>query len=275
MKSIFNSKPFKMVASIVGILLLGALIAAANGHGESVQSTIVGTVFTPCHYVAQKIADGVDNIAGTVSGNDQYEKEIKKLQSQVGELQSQLVDYENLKKQNELYKEFLDLKEENSSYQFEEASVIGRDSADVYKSFTISKGTLSGVHEGNAVLYGKYLVGVIDQAYPTYSVVKTLLDPRFNVSAYELISGEISYVTGTPALASENKCKMSNLDSSTRITYESIICTAGIGGNLPKDLIIGTVEEIDEEATDISSYAVINPGVDPDDINTCFVLTEF
>lgn len=264
-----------MVASIVSVLLLGALIAAANGHGESAQSTIVGTVFTPCHYVAQKIANGVDKIAGTVKGNDQYEKEIKKLQSQVGELQSQLVDYENLKKQNELYKEFLDLKEENGAYQFEEASVIGRDSADVYKSFTISKGSLSGIEEGNAVLYGKYLVGVIDKVYPTYSVVKTLLDPHFNVSAYELISGEISYVTGTPALASENKCKMANLDSSTRITYESIICTAGIGGNLPKDLIIGTVDEIDDEPTDISSYAVINPGVDVSEINTCFVLTEF
>ena len=275
MKSIFNSRPFKMVAAIIGVFLLGALIAAANGHGESAQSTIVGTVFTPCHYVAQKIANGIDKVAGCVSGNDQYEKEIGKLQNQVGELQSQLVDYENLKKQNELYKEFLDLKEENNDYQFVETSVIARDSSDAYKSFTVSKGSASGIKEGNAVLYGKYLVGVIDNVYPTYSTVKTLLDPHFNVSAYELISGEISYVTGTPSLALQNKCKMANLDSSAKITYESIICTAGIGGNLPKDLIIGTVDEINDESTDISSYAVITPGVDPSEINTCFVLTDF
>ena len=49
------------------------------------------------------------------------------------------MDYENLKKQNELYKEFLGLKEENKDFEFVEASVIGRDSADIYKSFTISK----------------------------------------------------------------------------------------------------------------------------------------
>ena len=104
MKSIFKSRPFKLVAAIVGFLLLGALIAAANGHGESAQSTVVGTVFTPCHYVAQKIANGVDKIAGNVKGDAQYEKEISDLQNQVGELQSELVDYENLKKQNELYK---------------------------------------------------------------------------------------------------------------------------------------------------------------------------
>lgn len=275
MKSIFKSRPFKLVAAIVGFLLLGALIAAANGHGESAQSAVVGTVFAPCNYVAQKIANGVDSLAGNVKGDAQYEKEISDLQNQVGELQSELVDYENLKKQNELYKEFLDLKEENKDFKFAEASVIARDSADIYKSFTISKGSANGIKKGDAVLYGKYLVGVIDKVYPTYSVVQTILDANFNVSAYELISGEISYVTGTPALAAENKCKMANLDSSTAITYEAIICTASVGGNMPKGLIIGTVDEIADESTDISSYAVIKPGVDADNINTCFVLTDF
>ncbi|WP_177919048.1 rod shape-determining protein MreC [uncultured Eubacterium sp.] len=275
MKSIFKSRPFKLAAAIVGFLLLGALIGAANGHGESAQSAIVGTVLSPCNYIAQKISDGVDKIAGNISGDAQYEKEISDLQNQVGELQSELVDYENLKKQNELYKEFLGLKEENKDFVFEEASVIARDSADIYKSFTISKGSVSGMKKGDAVLYGKYLVGVIDKVYPTYSEVQTILNPAFNVSAYEVISGEISYVTSTPALAADNKCKFANLDSSTSITYESVVCTAGVGGNMPKGLIIGTVDEIADEATDISSYAVIKPGVDANNINTCFVLTDF
>lgn len=275
MKNVFNSKPFKLVVAIIGVFLLGSLIAAANGHGETAQSSIVGTVFSPAHYVAQKISNGIDNIAGNVSGDGQYEKEIEKLQEEVGSLQSQLVDYENLKKQNELYKEFLGIKEENTDFKFVEASVTGRDSADVYKSFTISKGLVNGVAVGDAVLYGKYLIGVVDKAYPTYSVVMTILDPDFNVSAYELISNEISYVTGNASLAKNNKCKMANLDASTKITNESIICTAGVGGTIPKGLIIGTVDEIADESTDISSYAVITPGAKIDDVSTCFVLTDF
>lgn len=67
---------------------------------------------------------------------------------------------------------------------------------------------------------------------------------------------------------------MANLDSSTKITYGSIICTAGISTTVPKDLIIGTVDEISDEATDISSYAVITPGVDVSTITSCFVLTD-
>lgn len=275
MKNLFNTKPFKMVVSIIAVFLIGALIAAANGHGETAQSTVLGTLFSPAHYVAQKISNGLDNISGNVTGNAQYEKEIKKLQSQIGDLQSQLVDYENLKRQNELYKEFLGVKEEHKDFQFVEASVTGRDSADIYKSFTVSKGTVNGVAVGDSVMYGKYLVGIVDKAYPTYSVVKTILDPDFSVSAYEIISNEISYVTGTASLAKENKCKMANLDATTKITNEAIICTAGVGGTVPKGLIIGTVDEIADESTDISSYAIITPGTDIESINTCFILTDY
>ena len=76
-------------------------------------------------------------------------------------------------------------------------------------------------------------------------------------------------------LAKEGKCKMANLSSSTDISYGSIICTAGISGTMPKGLIIGTVDEIADETTDISSYAVISPGVKMDDLSSCFVLTDY
>lgn len=275
MKGLFKNRFFKAAVAAIALLMIGAFIAAANGHGETAQSTVVGTVFAPCHYVAQKIANGIDSVFGNVSSNGEYEKEIENLKTQIGDLQAQLVDYENLKNQNELYKEFLELKEDNKDFEFEEASVIARDSADIYQSFTISKGTVNGIAVGDAVLYGKYLVGVVDKAYPTYSVVKTILDVDFNASAYEIVSNEISYVTGTTALARQGRCKMANLSSATDVTYGSIICTAGISGTIPKGLIIGTVDEIDDEAESISSYAVISPGVEIDDISSCLVLTNF
>lgn len=275
MKTLFKNKAFKTIIAIIAFLVLGALISAANGHGETAQSTVVGTIFAPCHFVAQKISDGIEKISGNIKGDAEYEKEIRRLKDEIGDLQSQLVDYQSLKNQNELYKEFLELKEKNPDYKFTEASVIGRDSADIFKSFTISKGTISGVAVGDAVLYGKYIVGVVDKAYPDYSVVKTILDANFNVSAYEIVTNEISYVTGAAALAKNGQCKMANLDSSTNISYGSIICTAGISGTVPKGLIIGTVAEIADEAEDISSYAVITPGVDIDEISSCIILTNY
>ena len=98
MKKLFKTTRFKILVGVIAFILVGAFLAAANGHGESAQSTVIGTVFAPCHYVAQKIADGIDNVSGNVSGNAAYEKEISSLKKQIGDLQAQLVDYQNLTK---------------------------------------------------------------------------------------------------------------------------------------------------------------------------------
>lgn len=275
MKNIFKNKLFKSILVVIACLLIGAFISSTLGHNETFQSSVFGIVLEPFNYAAQKISDGLDKTVGAVKGDSSYEKRIDELEAEVGDLRSQLVDYQNLKKQNDLYKEFLELKEEHQDYEFVEASVIGRDTADAYGSFTLSQGSTAGIKEGDAVLYGKYIIGVIYKAYPTYSVVQTILDPNSNISAYEIVSGEISYVTGNAKLAKEGKCKLANLSSTTDITYGSIICTAGISGTVPKGLIIGTVDEISDETTDISSYAVITPGVEIDDVASCFVLTGF
>lgn len=275
MKELFKSRRFKLISGIIALLLVGALICAANGHGETAQSSVVGIIFTPANWVATKISDGITYVFGEATGNAEYLKRINDLEMQIGSLQDQLSDYENLQKQNELYKDALGLKEENPDYNFVEAVVTSRDAADIFGSYTINRGSVNGIKEGDAVLYGNYIVGIIDKAYPTYSVVKTILDPDFSVSAYEIVSGEISYVTGDAALAADGKCKMANLDSSTAVTYGSIISTAGISGNIPEGLIIGTVEEIDEELTSIASHAVINPGVDVNNISNCLVLIDY
>lgn len=275
MGKLFKSGKFKALVAVIALLLVGALICAANGRGTTAQSTVIGTIFKPANWVATKISDGITYVLGEASGNQEYLDRIEELENEVGTLQSQLEDYENLKKQNELYKDALGLKEENSDYEFVEANVIARDAADVFSSYTIDCGTSSGIEEGDAVVYGDYIVGLIDKAYPTYSVVITVLDPDFSVSAYEIVSGEISYVTGDATLAQNGQCKFANLDSSTAVTYGSIVATAGISGNIPKGLIIGTVEEIDEETTSTASYAVLEPGVDVTNISNCLVLTEW
>lgn len=275
MKELFKSRHFKVIAAVIALLLAGALICAANGRGETAQSGIIGTIFTPANWLASKISDGITYVFGEATGNEEYLERIDELENRVGSLQDQLADYENLKKQNELYKEALDLKENNPDFTFVEAKATSRDAADIFGSYTINRGTASGISAGDAVLYGSYIVGVIDRAYPTYSVVKTILDPDFSVSAYEIVSGEISYVTGRAEQAAEGRCIMANLDDSTDVTYGSIIATAGISGRIPEGLIIGTVEEIEEDTASIASYAVIEPGVDVNDISECLVLTGY
>lgn len=272
MKHIFKSGRFKLIVGIIVLLLVGMLISAVNGHSESAQSSVIGTVFAPVHWVADKTADTISRITKNAKGDAEYEKKIDELQKELGEAQNQLADYENLKTQNELYKQALDIKDDNDNIHFVNASVIARDSADPYCSFTISKGTANGISEGCAVLYGKYLVGVVKKAYPTYSVIETIINPSCSVSAYDINSKELSYATGDSALARQGYCKFENLDSNTNVTYGSIIATAGVGSIIPKGIVIGTIRDVRDEETNIATYGVIEPGTDIKSIDQCLVL---
>ncbi|MBS6628024.1 MAG: rod shape-determining protein MreC [Clostridiales bacterium] len=275
MKNIFKSTRFKIVLSAAALLLAGMLLAAVNGSGATAQSSVLGTIFYPAHYVASKLSEGLDHVFKNASGESRYEEEMNSLRLQISQLQSQLADYNDIKNENELYKEFLDIKEENPDYTFTECTVTARDSADVYGSFTLDKGSASGIEKGDAVLYGQQLIGVVDKVYPTYSVCITILDPDFSCSAYEIVSGETSYVTGDSGLAADGTTKFANLAADSSVAYGSVICTAGIGGSFPRGLVIGTVTETKEEEVNISTYAVVQPGVDISSVSSCFVLTGF
>ena len=272
MKTLFQSKRFKLITGIIVLILAGALICALAGKSETAQSGIVGIIFTPANWAATKLSNAITDVFGEASGNSAYLEKIDALEKQVGELQAQLGDFENLQRQNALYKDALGLKEDNPGFEFVEANAVSRDVADIFGSYTINKGTINGIKEGDAVRYGNYIVGIISSAYPSHSVVKTILDPDFSVSAYEIVSNEISYVTGDASLAAQGKCKMANLAADASVSYGSIISTAGISGKIPKGLVIGTVDEVAADPASISNYAVITPGIDVNNISNCLVL---
>ena len=275
MRSFFKSTRFKGFLGFFGVLILSIIIAAATESGSSPASTVLGTVFSPLQSVSSAIADSVKDFSVYFRSSAQYQERVKELENQLGEAQKELVGYEQAKQQIALYEEFLELKEENEDFQFASASVIGSDSSDAFGSFTLNKGELDGVKVNNPVIYGKYLVGVVVKTAPTYCVVNTVLNPEVNVSAYEVRTRESGYSTTTVDLAKEGKCSLSGLVRTTAIAPGGIVCTSGIGGIYPADLIIGTVEEVRNDTTNISSYAVINTQVDFAQLRDVFIITYF
>ncbi|MBR3753935.1 MAG: rod shape-determining protein MreC [Clostridia bacterium] len=275
MRSFFKSTRFKGFLGFFGVLILSIIFAAATESGSSPASTVLGTVFSPLQSVSSAIADSVKDFSVYFRSSAQYQERVKELENQLGEAQKELVGYEQAKQQIALYEEFLELKEENEDFQFASASVIGSDSSDAFGSFTLNKGELDGVKVNNPVIYGKYLVGVVVKTAPTYCVVNTVLNPEVNVSAYEVRTRESGYSTTTVDLAKEGKCSLSGLVRTTAIAPGGIVCTSGVGGIYPADLIIGTVEEVRNDTTNISSYAVINTQVDFAQLRDVFIITYF
>lgn len=270
-----KSSAFKIFAVIAAALLAGSVFAVASRSGSSPITKVTSFVFGPLSRASSYVAAELSNLPVSFRSSTALAAQIEQMQKEIDSLKSQLVEYEDAKHKNEFYQEFLEIKEEHSDYVFAEAAIIGRDAANHLGTFTLNKGSSQGISVNDPVIYGKYLVGVVASVTPTRCTVNTILNPAVNVSAYEIRTRDLGFVTSTVALAQEGRCHMPGLSASTAVTSGGIVCTSGVGGIFPRDLIVGTVVDIVDGTVDISASAVIEPGVDFSSITEVFIITEF
>lgn len=270
-----KSSAFKIFAVIAAALLAGSVFAVASRSGSSPLTSVISVVFGPLSRLSSYVAAEFADIPVSFKSSSELLKENENLQKKIDNLTDQLVDYEQLRHKNEFYQQFLDIKEEHSDYTFAEAAIIGRDAADNMGSITLNKGSAHDISVNDPVIYGKYLVGVVSSVTPTQCTINTILNPKVNVSAYEVRTRDLGYVTSTVALAQEGYCHMPGLASSTAVTAGGIICTSGVGGIFPRDLIIGNIVDVVDGTVDISASAIIEPGVEFDEITDVFIITSF
>ena len=216
MRNFLRSTSFKILLTVVVVLLAGAIAAAALASGTSPLTSAVGTVFSPLSDAAAYISEKFDNFKGGFISSRSYMDRVEELEEQVADYQSKLVDYEKLQKQVEAYEKFLGVKEKNPDFQFVAGTVIGRDAADVFGSFVLNCGSADGVAVGDPVISGEYLIGIVNETSPTSCTVLSVCDPKFSAAAYEIRTGEAGYTQTTTKLGVQGVLKLSGLERHRR-----------------------------------------------------------
>lgn len=275
MRRFFKSTGFKLCVVIVAALVAGSILSAAVRTSSTPVNAVFSAIIAPLQSAASSLADRLSFFSFSFQSSSALAKEIGELEAYIMELQEQLVDYEKLKQDIELYQEFLGLKEENPDFELLEAAVIGRDPTNGFSTFTLNKGTMHDIAVNDPVIYGNALVGVVSSVALTQCTVQTIMNPDINVSAYELRTKDIGYVTTTAELRDNNMLMMPGLENNTAISPGGMVCTSGVGGIYPRGLNIGTVQQVLDDSASISAYALISPAVTMSEIRDVFVITSF
>ncbi len=275
MNNFFKSTTFKVLITVAVVLLSATVLATVVSESTSPLTNVVGIITTPLQDIASYFSAKFDDVSGGFISSKSYQDRVAELEQQVADYQSQLVDYENTKKKLESYEAFLDVREKHPDYTWTYATVIGRDSADIFGSFTLDRGSVDEVKVNDVVISGEYLIGVVTEVSTTSCVVRSVFDPSVNIAAYEIRTGELGYVSATYDLSADEKCKLTGLDTKTAVSEGGIVCSSGTGGIFPKDLIIGTVTSVQHSETDLSSYAIVEPAVNSKEIHDCFIITAY
>jgi rod shape-determining protein MreC len=274
LKDYFHSNNFKILIAVI-FILFGLMLYTA-GTGNSIVSNLLGFISTPM----QKVSSVVTNNA-TVAGqsfmrsSDELTAENAALKQQIDELNKKLVKYYTYQQENAQLRKFLELKSDNPDFKPVSAAVIGRDPNDLFYNFQIDKGSLSGVSVNDPVITDSGVVGWISSVNSSYSRVTTILSPDTKISAIDKLNRDSGVISSNIKTADSGTVKLGYLSAGTTVKAGDIIVTNGLGGMYPRDLPIGTVTKVANEAYDVSLYAEIKPFVDVKTVRDVMVITSF
>lgn len=275
MKEFFHSWVFKVLVALAVILFAFMLRATVTVGASTVVEGVVGTITAPFQSVISNISGSVTGFLDRFFKAEEISEENERLKEENRKLIEQMVDYENYKHENESLKKQLEIEEENPEWETMTASVIGRDPADQFYSFTIDKGSLDGVSYQDPVITSDGLVGIVSEVGTVFSKVTTILDVRLNVACQDVRTQDVATVSGDIAMAQNGQCRMSLIPRESGVARGDIIQTAGTSGLYPQGVVIGRVSEVDFEPQGTMMYAVIEPTNDIKNIKDVVVITSF
>ncbi|MGN1481987.1 rod shape-determining protein MreC [Porcipelethomonas sp.] len=276
MNQFFKSVKFKIIVCIAAFFLGIALYSVTKDGQTSEGSQLVGTVLNPVKKFSNMISDKVSLVIDLFVNSEDYVEENQKLKEQIADLNSQLIDYEDMKSEVEDLRKFIGIKEENKDFVLSPpCTIISRMANDPYGTFVIDKGSNDGISLYDPVVTSEGLVGVITEVAKSYSTVRTLLSPELSVGGLCVESRDTGIIEGSLSLAADGKCKMIYLDKNHKIKEGDLIITSGNSGQFPQGYVIGNVTETGIEESGLTAYAVIEPAVNPNKINNVMVITDF
>lgn len=272
MKNLFSQKSFKVLISVVSLLLVLIIVTAGN---SSVGTYIVNFITLPMQQVSAETVSSAEKATSPPKSTDELQAEISSLEDENRKLRDMLVDYYDVKSQNEQFKKYYAIKEENPEYNILPATVIRRDPNENFYGFTIDKGSVDGIEKHDPVITENGLIGWVSEVDATSCKVQTILSPDTQVGVIASKTSDSGIVTGSSKYSDENLVIMTKVSAQHTIKKGDIVTTSGLGGIFPKQIRIGEVQEVKLDEYDSLPLIVIKPYEDIRNITSAAVITDY
>ena len=274
MKFFLRSRQFKIFIVIVSAILALSIIAGIIGSSMAPQTNIIGAVTAPFVKLGTSIKTSIDDVAERWNKGVELAEENKQLKEEIASLREQLVDYHSAIADNNFYKSYLKIKDENPDFKFCPATVLAFDPDDIYSGFTLDVGTNQDVKLYDPVITNEGLVGYISEIGLTTAKVTTILSSSLTCGAYDSRTNDAGVVRGNSTDIVNGNTRLFNLPRNCSVAVGDIIVTSG-GGVFPDKLIIGTISKVSNDPLTSSLYAVITPTADFENLRNVMEITSF
>lgn len=181
-----------------------------------------------------------------------------------------MVEYSQLKEaaaENKRLRELLNFKQE-SKLELVPAKVIGHDQNGFVNSILLTAGRADSIKKNMAVVTSQGLVGKIYRVSQNDATAQLLLDRNFRVSAMV----QRSRVMGVVRWTDSNEVALAEVPKRSDVAPGDTVVTSGLSMIYPGGLIIGRVQETDDNNRGMFMEIEIEPVVDFSKLEEVFVI---
>ncbi len=243
-------------------------------------------------YIIAPVERGLASTFNTLSELSQTVRDVRALQQRVQALEEEnaALTVENIRlrefeAENRELRDRLNFASENPTYSligsdvvergcttYPCAEVTGQDTNPYLRYIIINAGSNDGVAPGMPVVTeGSALIGRIARVTPHLAFVQLINDPTSEVAAMV----QRNRVTGMVVGEKEGNLIMTEILPDEEVNEGDYVITSGLGGLMPRALILGQVASIEYQEAALFQEALLRPAVDFRRLDMVLVITDF
>ena len=265
---LLKNKFFVTVVALAIVLSVIPTVLSLTGHTDILRSGL-SVVATPFRAAFNWAADGIIGFGEYFSGVDSLIEENDRLRAELEKYQDAAARAELYEGENSWLREQIGFAGKYSEYTMVDAKITGRSSNNYSETFTLNRGSESGVKVNMAVITPAGVVGYIKEVGLGWSRAVTLTDPTSAVGVYTA-TGIYGTVEGSVEYRTDGFCVM---NSAAKLETDTVLYSSGYGNIYPAGLAVGRVVSSEKDKYGHIYTYKIAPSVDFDSLTTVMIVT--
>jgi len=256
---------------ILALVAIVVLILHESGQLQPVED-LVQYIIGPVQRSFAGLVDSTTDAVGAFRDARELRIENRRLQEENNRLVTENIHLAEFKAEVATLRDLLKFERSNPNYTTLAADVIGRDPSPYLSAIIINAGRDRGLKPGMPVVTGgSALVGRVIQVNPRTAKVQLLGDVSSAVNVLIQSSRAAGLVRGQP----DGSLLMEFIPLEEKVSPGDVVLTSGLGGDLPRALVVGQVTDVIRRDVDLFQSAVLRPAVDLNRLEVVLVITDF
>ncbi len=259
-----------LAAGILVLIALALLVLSLSGFLNSIRGMALAPVAAVQEWIAIRFTT-LRNLVAAPSDVAILRQQNAELQAEVAQLQREVIALREQAAEAEILGALLNYARSNPESRYLATNVIGRDVSPYLRSVWIGSGSDAGIARGMPVVTERGLVGRVVEAFPTAARVQLITDPQSAVN----VRLQDSRADGVTVAQPNGELWMDQVNQGVEITPGELVLTSGLGGGYPADITVGQVASVRARDYELFQQAVLQPGVNFEDLEIVLVITSF